>query len=72
MTEFPASVVQPAARASSINIMVKIYLAKSLGRYLDSHLPGGVQSDWRFQGGSIEACFKGNRYLIYYNSLVQY
>lgn len=70
MTESPASVVQQAARDSSIKTTFRDLSNKVSGRHIDSHLLGGVESDWRFQRGSIDAFINGNRDFINYQPLL--
>lgn len=66
MTESPASVVQRAAKDSSIKPTFRDLSSKVFGRHIDPLLPDGVESGWRFQRGSIDAFINGNRYFINY------
>lgn len=66
MIESPVSVAQRAARDSSIKPAFQDISTKFSGRFLDSLLPGGVESGWRFQRGSIDAFINGNRDFINY------
>ena len=73
MTGFLASVVQQAARDSSIKQnQRRQYLSKSFWGDLDP-----LSTGWRCIGlafkGSIEVCINGDRdFINYYNFLVQY
>jgi hypothetical protein len=66
MTESPVSVAQRGAKDSSIKPTFRDLSSELFGRHIDSHLPGGVESGWRFQGGSIDAFINGNRDFINY------
>lgn len=66
MIESPVSVAQRAARDSSTKPTFQDLSTKFSGRFLGSLLPGGVESGWRFQRGSIDAFINGNRDFINY------